>query len=172
LGLTNFGLKIVPKSIMNNPGMGSFNETLKGHCSKVLIMSAFIFINFFIGSGCSSQKSQVSLNNDWIRFGHGGGVMGKEYTSVIEKGGKIRLDGVHVGSLSKNQKSQLNKNMETLGIYRLVYNEPGNLYRFLEVEDPSQGWRRIVWDPGSSRAPAGLNLIYEFLEDIKNKRSQ
>lgn len=138
----------------------------------MLILSALFFFISILESGCASHKAQAVLNNDWIRFGHGGGVMGKEYTSLVKKDGEIRQDGAVLGELTTKQQSQLKKNLETLGIERIVYNEPGNLYRFLEIEDPVHGWRRIVWDPGNPNAPDGLNLIYDFLEYLKSKQSK
>ncbi|MBK9272347.1 MAG: hypothetical protein IPM48_12200 [Saprospiraceae bacterium] len=100
---------------------------------------------------------------DLLRFGHGGGVLGKEYVFFLKTDGTIwDQSGLNV-KLSSNQLKQVLKNIEFAKLRDSRYNQPGNLYQFVEIENTQKEWTRIAWDPNSPYLPDKYSLFYNFM---------
>lgn len=138
-----------------------FNENLNLIKCKPLIMKVICFAFFSVLLACTSSKSGKPAQ-DVLRFGHGGGVVGKEHSYFLKNNRELSGADCQTVRLSSNQYNQLLKNIEVLGIRKIHYRQPGNLYKFIEIEIPEIGWQRIVWDPSDSQVPSELTLFYEF----------
>ncbi|MBK7812067.1 MAG: hypothetical protein IPI50_12705 [Saprospiraceae bacterium] len=114
-------------------------------------------------TNCGRNKSIQLDQEDLIRFGHGGGVLGKEYVFFLKRDGTIFGQDYKPGQLNSNQLKQVNKNIGFLKLRSNSFNQPGNIYQFIEVENVNHVWSRIVWDPHDPNAPDELQLFYNFV---------
>ncbi|MBK7232702.1 MAG: hypothetical protein IPH93_10670 [Saprospiraceae bacterium] len=112
---------------------------------------------------CGRNKSIQLDQQDLIRFGHGGGIFGREYVFFLKRDGSIFGPDTKPVQLSANQLKQVIKNIGFFKLRSNSYNQPGNIYQFIEVENENHVWSRIVWDPHDPNAPDELQLFYNFV---------
>src|SRR5687768_11797667 len=100
----------------------------------------FILIAISIIAGCSSSRGfPGDYNGDQIHFGQGGGFTGNVNYYVILEDGRLfqkqQRDSsyTHLATWKKNFTKQLFTNYQQLSLDTLAFNEPGNLYYFVEM---------------------------------------
>lgn len=122
---------------------------------------------------CKSTKNiePDSFEGRQIRFGSGGGITGAlTQWALLDNG---RLWGVsgeptanlkHVAKVSKKEVTAIFSSLDSLNWGEPV-NQPGNMYRFLELHDGKEV-TRIVWDPFQQENFPRLNSFFEKLKPI------
>lgn len=108
---------------------------------------------------------------EFIRIGHGGGFTGQETIFTLHANGTIERDGKGVGRMSKSQFRQLASNLTTLDLASQSWNQPGNLYRFIEF-NMDQKSNRLTWDPNSKEINPHFTLFYELANHSIHKAIQ
>ncbi len=100
-----------------------------------------VFVMVFCLStfSCSTKKPIFDPNeaeSDYILFGSGGGFTGKVNNYYLNKNGDVFLPKdttfVKVSSVSEEMVNQIFKNYTVLGLDKMILNDPGNKYYFIE----------------------------------------
>lgn len=123
--------------------------------NKIHIISLLSII--LVGNSCSSSKQDP--NPEYIKIGNGGGFAGIETVYTINLKGSVDQGGTQIGNLRKADISQLTRNIEILQLDQLEWNQPGNLYKFIEYKIGTK-MHRMSWDSNSSDVNNNLNLFY------------
>ena len=120
---------------------------------------------------CHSTKVMKKEGSEVIKIGSGGGFTGKEMSLIIHDDGSLSSStGDHYKEIKKEVLSQLLSNITVLGIDKLDYNLPSNLYQFVEIKSGSD-MKRLAWDPESTEVPSSLKLFYNNIFNIfKNSK--
>ena len=134
-------------------------------------------ILFLCGIALLSCKSKpinpLQYTESRIVFGHGGGFSGLEKTyALLENGALFELtkmgqEYIKLDKVPKEQVSQLLTNFNFLKFDELKLNEPGNTYKFIEL-NVNGSQNRIVW--GNSKVDRNVSVMHEILMNlIKSK---
>ena len=118
-------------------------------------------------SGCKSSKS-MKMAKEAIKIGNGGGFAGIEQTITIHEDGMIKSSLGEYKKLKSGVVTQILSNVQVLGLDKLEYNSPGNIYNYVEFVNGSE-MKRIAWDPQNKNVPSSLTLFYNNINQIINK---
>lgn len=138
-------------------------------------MKSLIFI--LCGIALISCKSKpinpLQYTESTIIFGYGGGFSGAEKTySLLDNGGLFELtkmgqEYVKLTKVPKDQVSQIFTNFNFFNFDELKLNEPGNTYKFIELNVDGNR-NRIVW--GNSKVDRNITVMHAILMNlIKSK---
>ena len=131
---------------------------------------SFLFLLLCAGLACckSTHYTAGQLPAKQIRWGEGGGFTGRETTFILLDNGQIfRKEGMkdqftELSSISQSKAKHLYKRAEKLGLMNLDFQDPGNIYSFIEIIDGDQV-RRIVWG-GNKPLPPAVAEYYQALQ--------
>lgn len=132
--------------------------------NKCLIINLLLFLTGLVSCGKTNMNAPEVL----LRIGNGGGFTGRETSYTLYQDGKLERDGSFIGKISKGDLKQIRTNMETLNLSSLDWNNPGNIYQFIELQSTS-GARRMAWDPYDTEHPKALELFYNYVITVINK---
>lgn len=127
---------------------------------------------------CKSPKYTAdNLPQKQLRWGKGGGFVGKETLFVLLENGQIFKQGPDTGSLTETghtrpgKARKLFKLLETTGIQQLDFQHPGNTYKFIDVVS-GDTIRRVSWGDPQQSLDAAVADLYAQLEGLveKNKK--
>ncbi|MEZ4688526.1 MAG: hypothetical protein R3B47_21420, partial [Bacteroidia bacterium] len=135
----------------------------------------YLFIGLlFMGLfACKSTKNIApdTFEGNQIRFGSGGGITGAvTQWALLENGGLWGVSGhpeaslQYVARVSKKEVKAVFAAIDTLN-WGEAPDEPGNMYRFLELREPDQRMR-MVWDPFKQENFPELNAFFDKLKVI------
>ncbi|MFK7969014.1 MAG: hypothetical protein AB8F95_01545 [Bacteroidia bacterium] len=134
---------------------------------------AWILMPLCLVFACKSTKNidPSTFEGRQMRFGSGGGYTGAVTQWALLDNG--RLWGVSgeptaalqaVGKISKKTMKALFAAADSLD-WDGAPNEPGNMYRFLELHSP-EGVTKMVWDTSQKERFATLDAFYDRLKPI------
>lgn len=106
-----------------------------------------------------------------IRFGKGGGFTGMEqkYT-LLDNGQLFEGDKTELDSAKKRSAKACFKTAKKLGLEKLSYTNPGNIYSFIEVPS-GEGFNRITWGGQGAAADAAIVKLHEQLMGLLPKKN-
>jgi hypothetical protein len=104
-----------------------------------------------------------------LRFGNGGGYVGKEKTfTLLENGQLFKMEGVGADTAAlKGAKrkiaASLFKTVTDMGLERMAFQHPGNTYQFIEVSDSTGKATRIAWGDNAHPVDEKVKTLYSQL---------
>jgi hypothetical protein len=106
----------------------------------------FTFIILIMAISCNSSKKlafdPMADDSDFIKFGGGGGFTGKVNTYFLTKKGKMYTlkDEKYekIASIPAPITDQVFKNFTNLGLDKMILNDPGNKYNFIERKENAE----------------------------------
>lgn len=123
---------------------------------------------------CKQTKYTADkLPEKQIRWGNGGGVVGKEKSHILLENGQIFSRDI-MGTTTEAQKTKaktaktLFKTVETIGLSKMEFDHPGNTYSFLEVQEGDMV-SRIVWGDKASSVGKPVEELYGALNALLKK---
>ncbi len=116
------------------------------------MLRLFTLISVVMALSCSTSKKSsfdpASTDNDFIQFGGGGGFTGKVNAYYLTKQGKMYMvkedTYVKIASIPTSMTEQVFKNFTNLGLDRIILNDPGNKYNFIERKERNES-KMIKW---------------------------
>ncbi len=128
------------------------------------------FMLLILSAGCHSATDYpVHYKGQQLEFGQGGGFSGAVTQFVLLDDGRLYQKPwrdssiVFVDRWKSNLTSQLFKNYQTLNLGSLSYNEPGDLYYFIDHHALDGNHHRIVWGKPGFHPEENLILFYNLL---------
>lgn len=129
----------------------------------------FIFLLFFT-IGCHPDKDfPTRFKGEMIRFGQGGGFSGAVTEFVLLDDGRLfqkpwrDTSVVFMVRWEKKFTDQIFNNYKTLDLKNLTYNEPGDLYYFIDYQSGDNPHHRIVWGKPGFHPEENLVTYYNVL---------
>jgi len=125
---------------------------------KFTLISLTILATTLLCLACKQPKFAADkLPEKQIRWGNGGGFVGKEKSNILLENGQIFnrdiLGNTTEADKTKGKKAKaLFKTIKALGLTQMEFNHPGNTYSFLEFQEGDMV-SRVVW--GDKNAPVG-----------------
>jgi hypothetical protein len=141
---------------------------------KFILFSLVLLATVMLWSGCKGSKySAEKLPEQQLRWGTGGGFVGKESAYILCDNGQIfSRDIMGVTKSAGKAKSKLAKahfkTVETLQISKIDFTHPGNTYSFLEWQDGDMV-RRIVWGDKAFPVEKSVEDLYGALNGLLKK---
>lgn len=124
-----------------------------------------------IGPACKQTRYTADkLPEKLLRWGSGGGVVGKEKSWILLENGQIFATDIMGKTTESNKVSgkkakSLFKTAEALGIAKMEFNHPGNLYYFLEWQNGDMV-SRIVWGDKNLPVDKSVEALYNDLNAL------
>ncbi|MFN0036533.1 MAG: hypothetical protein ACKVUS_15820 [Saprospiraceae bacterium] len=128
---------------------------------KLILICLTVLATAFLWFACKHPKyAAEKLPEKQLRWGNGGGIVGKEKSHILLDNGQIFsrdiLGNLSEASKAKSKKAKaLFKTVETLGLAKMEFDHPGNLYSFLEWQEGDMV-SRVVW--GDKNFPVGKSV--------------
>ena len=139
----------------------------------LLLLSASAVVCLFFC--CKHTKyTAANLPADQLRWGNGGGFVGKETTYILLENGQlfkrdgIKNDPVELAPIKGRQANALVESAEKLGLLKMEFVHPSNTYQFIEFEDDGKK-SRVSWGDPKFPVDAKVQELNKKLSDlIKN----
>lgn len=88
-----------------------------------------------------------------ISFGTGGGFTGKVSTYILQANGRLYKEGNEFKKIGSKETLEIFN--EAKAVKEYTFNEPGNLYSFIEIKSKGKE-NRIVWEYGSTKVDVAV----------------
>lgn len=137
----------------------------------IVLLLAFSATGFF---ACKPARyTTENLPDRQLRWGNGGGYVGKETTYTLLDNGQVfvRETGGKIAEAptAKPKKAKaLYETMESLGLSALDFQHPGNTYHFIEVLNGTN-INRISWGEKGYTVDPNVQDLYKQLSEIAKK---
>lgn len=140
----------------------------------LLLLSASAVVCLFFC--CKHTKyTAANLPADQLRWGNGGGFVGKETTYILLENGQlfkrdgIKVDPVELAPIKGRQANALVESAEKLGLLKMSFVHPANTYQFIEFEDDGKN-SRVSWGDPKFPVDTKVQELYNKLSElIKNQ---
>lgn len=115
-----------------------------------LLLSLTVLATIILGLACKHTKYVAEqLPEKQIRWGTGGGFVGKEKSHILLENGQVFSRDIlgktaELGKTKSKKAKALFKTIETLGIAKMEFDHPANTYSFLEWQNGDMV-SRVVW---------------------------
>jgi hypothetical protein len=120
-----------------------------------------------------TQYAPSALPDRQLRWGNGGGFVGKETAYTLLDNGQIFVQKTGEAlapsaSAKRRAAKSAFKTAETLGLAALDFQHPGNTYKFIEIQSGS-AVRRISWGDAEHPVSQGVADLYAQLNALVKK---
>src|SRR5574343_312240 len=136
-------------------------------------MRSISFLLFLIVmSACNSSKSSREKYKDWhVIYGSGGGFTGAiEQYEVNSKGNLYRIsipgDTTFLKTISKTQRKELKRLIQSDTLGKLRYNNASNMSYFLYVRSKTGSLHNFQWNISEQQLPQPLFQLDSFLKTL------
>lgn len=123
-------------------------------------MNKLTIILLLLFSSCMTSKDIAKTEIQEIKFGNGGGFTGEVITYTLDGNGLLKKSDSEIKNLKNNEVFDYFKEAQKLKDYK--YNEPENVYSFLEIKTKDKT-NRIVWHIGSNNIDNKVIELYNNL---------
>jgi hypothetical protein len=132
-----------------------------------------------MATSCNTSKKMTfdpkADTNDYIQFGGGGGFTGKVNAYYLTKAGKLYMvkedKYVKIAALPTAATDQIFKNFGTLGLDKMILNDPGNKYSFIERKEKTES-QMLKWGNkplDDKRIQTYFNILMKVVKDALPK---
>ncbi len=139
---------------------------------KVLILLLSLCTTALVFWFCKTPKYTAdSLPQKQLRWGKGGGFVGRETLHLLLENGQIFKPGDEAGKMVETtgtrraKAKKLFKLLETTGIQNLDFQHPGNTYKFMDIV-AGETVKRIAWGDAQYPVDASVEDLYRQLEAL------
>lgn len=141
---------------------------------KTILILLTLFASAFLWIACKQTKyAPGNFPDKQLRWGNGGGVVGKETTYTLLDNGQIFVRDMGGPLTEKNKvkdkKAQAMYAMiETLGLQKIDFQHPGNVYDFIEVLS-GDSVHRISWGEKDVPVDPKIKDLFNQLNGLVKK---
>lgn len=141
---------------------------------KTIILALTCSAAAFLFFACKQTRYAAdNLPDRQLRWGSGGGYVGKETTYTLLDNGQIftRETGSKLAetTAAKPKKAKaLYEMMESLGLLKIDFQHPGNTYNFIEVLS-GDSVKRISWGEKDHPVDPNIQDLYRQLNELVKK---
>lgn len=141
---------------------------------KYIFMSLAVLTLGFLLPACKHPKYAADkLPGKQIRWGNGGGIVGKEKSHILLENGQlfsrdIMGTTVEAPKIKGKKAKTIFTQVDTLSLAKTEDNQPGNIYSFLEFQDGDMV-SRVVWSDKNSSGLKSIKALFEELNGLLKK---
>jgi hypothetical protein len=141
---------------------------------KILLISITLLATATLFWFCKQQKYTVGKFPDkQLRWGSGGGFVGRETTYILLENGQIFQTEMKdkMTELKKTKTGKARKLFqaaEALGLAKMNFEHPGNIYSFLEYQEGDMV-QRITWGDPKFPVDTRVQDLFAQLSDLVKK---
>jgi len=138
---------------------------------KIVLIALTVLAIGILWFACKSPKhSADNLPQNQLRWGNGGGFVGKESVHILLENGQIFSRDImgqtsSAGKTKKKEALALFNTAKLIGLAELEFEHPGNTYVFLEWQDGDMV-SRVVWGDRAHPAPKGVEELFGALNGL------
>lgn len=143
---------------------------------RIILISLTLIAAASLFTFCKHQPKFTADNlpPQQLRWGSGGGVVGKETTYTLLNNGQIFKKGLkepntEAAKTKSKTAAEIFKAAAALDIAKLEFNHPYNLYSFLEWQD-GDVVQRIVWGDPAFPVGEGVKEVFDRLNGLLTKK--
>ncbi|TNE61389.1 MAG: hypothetical protein EP344_06115 [Bacteroidetes bacterium] len=151
------------------------------HHLTIRMKYRFLSVTLLCAAALFSQCKQTrytadNLPDEYLRFGNGGGFTGVETAYTLLENGQLfktvskSPETLEITGCDRKSAKKLFEKAEALGLEKLDFMYPGNMYGFIEILDDGKT-NRIAW--GDREHPADeniMNLYSQLMELAAQKK--
>ncbi|GAB4496172.1 MAG: hypothetical protein OHK0019_27370 [Saprospiraceae bacterium] len=141
---------------------------------KTILIALTVLATAFLWLACKQSKyAPGNFPDRQLRWGSGGGIVGKETTYTLLDNGQIFIRDMG-GTLTETGKAKgktakaLYEMIGTLGLEKLDFQHPGNTYDFIEVLN-GDSVRRISWGEKNIPVDPKIKDLFNQLNGLLKK---
>lgn len=141
---------------------------------KTILIALSVLATAFLWLACKQSKyAPGNFPDRQLRWGSGGGIVGKETTYTLLDNGQIFVRDMG-GTLTETGKTKaktakaLYEMIGTLGLEKLDFQHPGNTYDFIEVLN-GDSVRRISWGEKNIPVDPKIKDLFNQLNGLLKK---
>ncbi|MBK7935911.1 MAG: hypothetical protein IPJ82_01920 [Lewinellaceae bacterium] len=139
----------------------------------ILLVFTFSAATLFFFACKPTQYTTENLPDRQLRWGSGGGYVGKETTYTLLDNGQVfvRETGGKLAETTNTKPKKakvLYETMGTLGLSTLDFQHPGNIYNFIEVLNGTD-INRISWGEKGHAVDQQVQDLYRQLNELVKK---
>jgi len=141
---------------------------------KFIFISLTILATSFLWLACKQTKyTAEKLPEKQLRWGNGGGFVGKESSHILCDNGQIfnrdMMGKTSEAGKTKGKKAKaIFKTVESLGLSKMEFNHPGNTYNFLEFQEGDMV-SRVVWGDKNFPTEKSFENLFGELNGLLKK---
>lgn len=143
---------------------------------KIILISLTLVAMASLLWFCKHQPKFTADNlpTKQLRWGKGGGFVGKETAYTLLENGQIFVREMG-GALTESPRTKGKKALaayklaETLGLSKLDFNHPGNTYSFLEWQE-GDAVKRIAWGDANEPVDGNLQSLFDTLNGLLTQK--
>lgn len=135
-----------------------------------IILGCLLLFAFAILFSCkTTNKIPEDYDKRMVHFGGGGGFSGQYYEfCLLENGSMFNIDTnnkdhTYAMRLKKKQTKEIFNKIDHLSSLGLDYNEPGNMYKFIKIQEGQNEGKNLVWGNPSLEVDSNLDSLYATL---------
>lgn len=138
---------------------------------KILLLTLVALGLGLLWLACKSPKhSPENLPLNQLRWGNGGGFVGKESAHILLENGQLFSRDImgktsDAGKTKKKEALALFNTAKSLGLAAMEFEHPGNTYSFLEWQEGDMV-SRVVWGDRGHPVPKGVEELYGALNGL------
>ena len=141
---------------------------------KSILITLTILSIAFIGLSCKHTKYTADkLPEKQLRWGNGGGFVGKESAHILCENGQIFSRDV-MGKTTEADKTKgkkakaVFKAAQETGLSKMEFNHPANIYNFIEIQEGDMV-SRVVWGDKSYPVDKSVESLFVTLNGLIKK---
>jgi hypothetical protein len=142
---------------------------------KIILFALSFFATAFLWVACKSTKyTPGNFPDRQLRWGRGGGFVGKETTYTLLDNGQIfsrEANGelTAAGKIRGKKAKSLLQTAEKMEFHKMEFQHPGNTYNFVETLS-GDAVSRIVWGDPNFPISEEVKALFEALEGLREKK--
>lgn len=129
---------------------------------SIFLLLTFIFSSAFYPVYVERKKEKFEK----IIFGSGGGFTGLVTSYTLNSNGSLISESSKetIKTLNLKKVKEVNKKITYSNVSNLAFNNPGNFYYFIEVQEKGKT-NRVTWSD-EKKAPEKVIQLYQYLTDL------
>lgn len=141
---------------------------------KIILLSLSLLATGLLIIACKQTKYTADkLPPKQIRWGNGGGFVGKETSHILLENGQIfgrDISGntTEANKIKGKKAKAIFKSLEALGLAKMDFNHPGNTYSFLEYQEGDMV-QRVVWGEKGAMVGKPIEELFGQLNGLLSK---
>lgn len=141
---------------------------------KFILITLTVLATVFLWTACKHTKYTTDkLPPKQIRWGSGGGIVGKESAHILCDNGQIFYRDImakteSTGKTKGSKAKAIFKSIEALGLAKMEFNHPSNTYNFLEWQDGDMV-SRVVWGDKAFPVDKSVQDLFGELNGLLKK---
>ena len=139
--------------------------------TSIIIFSAMILASLLLWQCQRTTHTKADFPDQRLTFGSGGGFTGAVTSHHLLPNGQLfkskglQPDTSAIHTIKRGKAKSFFKEAEELGLLELEFNQPGNMYYFMQYYTEGKE-NKITWGANGAKIPDTIKNFYDQLNDL------